>query len=79
MTPEAVIAPGSPLYTVLAQAAELGFTKLGAPAAFGGLGAAPATAHMVLEELSWGNAGLAGAIFLASYPQEPHWRPAIGS
>jgi alkylation response protein AidB-like acyl-CoA dehydrogenase len=70
MTPEAVIARGSPLYKVLTQAAELGFTKLRTPAAFGGLEAAPATAHMVLEELSWGNAGLAGAIFLASYPAE---------
>src|ERR1019366_7768637 len=68
MTPEAVIAPGSPLYRVLAQAAELGFTKLSAPAALGGLEASPATAHMVLEELSWGNVGLAGAIFLAPYP-----------
>lgn len=70
MTPEAVIARGSPLYRVLSQAAELGFTKLRTPVAFGGLEAAPATAHMVLEELSWGNAGLAGAIFLASYPAE---------
>jgi Acyl-CoA dehydrogenase, N-terminal domain len=48
MTPEAVIARGSPLYKVLTQAAELGFTKLRTPAAFGGLEAAPATAHMVL-------------------------------
>ncbi len=68
MTPEAVIAPGSPLYTVLAKAAALGFTRLQAPAALGGLEAAPATAHMVLEELSWGSAGLAAAISLASYP-----------
>lgn len=68
MTPEAAIAPGSPLYRVLTQAAELGFTKLNAPAALGGLEASPATAHMVLEELSWGNVGLAGAIFLAPYP-----------
>ena len=66
MTPEAAIAPDSPLYRVLAQAAELGFTKLGTPAALGGLEASPATAHMVLEELAWGNVGLAGAIFLAS-------------
>src|ERR1019366_6910186 len=70
MTPEAVIARGSPLYRVLAQAAELGFTKLSAPAALGGLEAAPATANMVLEELAWGSAGLAGAIFISSYPAE---------
>jgi len=70
MTPEAAIAKGSPLYKALAQASQLGFTKMRAPAAFGGLQAAPATEHIVLEELAWGNAGLAGVIFLASYPAQ---------
>jgi len=79
MTPEAVIARGSPLYKVLTQAAELGFTKLRTPAAFGGLEAAPATAHMVLEELSRGNAGLAGPFFSPPIQQRPRSRPATGS
>src|ERR1035437_9500671 len=75
MTPEAVIAPGSPLYRVLAQAAELGFTKLSAPAALGGLEASPATAHMVLGEMSdW-----PARFFSPPILPGPHSRPAIAS
>lgn len=70
MAPEAAIAKGSPLYRVLAQATQLGFTKMSAPAAFGGLAADPVAHHIVLEELAWGNAGLAGAIFLAPFPAQ---------
>ena len=68
MAPGEVIASGSPLYDVVAEAARLGFTRLGAPVALGGLEAAPATQHIVLEELAYGSAGLAGVIFLSPFP-----------
>jgi alkylation response protein AidB-like acyl-CoA dehydrogenase len=70
LAPEAVTAKGSPLFRVLAQAAELGFMRLGGPAVLGGLEAPPLTRHLVLEEFAAGNAGLAGVIFLASFPAE---------
>jgi alkylation response protein AidB-like acyl-CoA dehydrogenase len=68
MAPGEVIASGSPLYDALAQAARLGFTRLRAPLSLGGLEAAPATEHIVLEELAYGSAGLAGVIFLSPFP-----------
>jgi len=70
MTPEAVIAKGSPVYQVFRKAVELGFTKLSAPTELGGLAVTPVTSHLVLEELAWGSAGLTGVIFLASYPAD---------
>jgi alkylation response protein AidB-like acyl-CoA dehydrogenase len=68
MAPGELIASGSPPYDVVAQAARLGFTKLRAPVSLGGLAAAPVTEHIVLEELAYGNAGLAAVIFLAPFP-----------
>lgn len=66
LSPEGVVAPDSPLFRVIRQASELGYTRTTGPAELGGLGLAPATQHILLEELAWGNAGLAGVIFLSS-------------
>jgi alkylation response protein AidB-like acyl-CoA dehydrogenase len=65
MAAQQVVAPGSPLFDVIRRASELGYTRCGGPVELGGLGLDPATQHRILEELSWGNAGLAGVLFLA--------------
>jgi len=70
LTPEAVVAPGSSFFDVLRQAHELGFDRMSGPAELGGLAASPLTQHLVYEELSWGNAGLAGSILLSAFPPE---------
>jgi alkylation response protein AidB-like acyl-CoA dehydrogenase len=61
-----VVAPASALYDVLRQAADLGYTRLRAPVAVGGLETPPLTSYLVYEELAWGNLGLAAVIFLAA-------------
>ena len=66
LSPDEVAAPGSALYDVLRQAAELGYTRLRAPAMVGGLEAPALTSYLVYEELAWGNLGLAAVIFLAA-------------
>ncbi|MCP5067861.1 MAG: acyl-CoA/acyl-ACP dehydrogenase, partial [bacterium] len=66
MTPQEATAPDSPLFDVLRQAAELGFSRMNAPETTGGGKMTPRAAVLVNEELAWGNAGLAGAIALAS-------------
>jgi alkylation response protein AidB-like acyl-CoA dehydrogenase len=63
---DAVVAPGSALYGVLRQAADLGYTRLRAPAMVGGLGVSAETSYLVYEDLAWGNLGLAAVIFLAA-------------
>lgn len=58
MEPEEVIAAGSPLYTFLAKAYELGFHMGDFPEAFGGAGCTPLQAQIAGEELGWGSFGL---------------------
>ena len=70
MASEAVTASGSPLFGVLRHAHELGFDRMSGEPDQGGLGASPLTQHIVLEELSYGNAGLAGSILLSAFPPE---------
>jgi alkylation response protein AidB-like acyl-CoA dehydrogenase len=61
-----VVAPDSPLRRVLAQASELGYTRMAVPTELGGLGLAPLARFVVQEELSWGNVGVSAALFLAA-------------
>jgi alkylation response protein AidB-like acyl-CoA dehydrogenase len=68
MAPDAVIAPGSPFYSTLQQAHELGFDRMSGDPKQESPAASPVTQQIVLEELSWGNAGLAGAILLSGFP-----------
>ena len=70
MSPEAVVAPDSPFFSVMRQANELGFSRMSGPPELGGMGASPLAQHLVLEELTYGNVGLAGAIFLSPWPAE---------
>jgi len=70
MTPDDVVAVGSPLHAVMREASRLGYTRAGGPAALGGLELSPVAQHLVLEELACGSLGLAAAIFLAPTPAE---------
>ncbi len=66
MTADEVVAPASPLHEVFGQACALGYNRMLAPPELGGLGLDPVTRHLLLEELSWGNVGVAAVIFLSS-------------
>jgi alkylation response protein AidB-like acyl-CoA dehydrogenase len=66
--PAAVIAEGSPLWSVLRQAYRLGFHKAMIPAEIGGLGLDGLAQHLLLEELGWGSADLAIAIGVTGFP-----------
>ena len=55
LTPEEVIADGSPLYPFLKKSYELGYHKMLIPEAFGGMGLNPLQVHIVMEELAWGS------------------------
>ncbi len=65
---DAVVAPDSPLWGFLAQAYELGYHKAMLPEAVGGLGFTPLQGHLLMEELCWGNGGLAAVLLLAAWP-----------
>jgi acyl-CoA dehydrogenase len=66
MSPEEAIAPGSPYYTVLAKAAELGLD----PSFFEGFEPEVAIRleSIVGEELGWGDPGLAVSLSVAGFP-----------
>ncbi|MFO7963778.1 MAG: acyl-CoA dehydrogenase family protein [Desulfobacterales bacterium] len=68
MTAEAAVSEASPLWTFLRQAYELGYHRAAFPEDVGGLGCTPIQSHLFLEELFWGNAGLAACILLAAWP-----------
>lgn len=67
---EQVVSPASPLFRVIRQASELGYTRTGGPESLGGLGLSPTSQHLVLEELGWGSLGLSAVIFLCSTPAD---------
>jgi len=70
MSAQEVVAPASPLFRVLRQASELGYTRMTGPTELGGLGLSPLGSYLVLEELAWGSLGLTGACFLSSTPAD---------
>lgn len=70
LRPEQVIDPGSKLFSVLRQAGELGYTRQGGDPETGGMGLSPLTRYLVLEELAWGNVGLAAVIFFSTVPAD---------
>jgi alkylation response protein AidB-like acyl-CoA dehydrogenase len=59
------VGPDSPLRRVMAQATELGYTRLSVPVELGGLGLSPLGSYLVQEELAWGSVGV-GAVLLLS-------------
>jgi alkylation response protein AidB-like acyl-CoA dehydrogenase len=68
MTPEQVVADGSPLYTFLKKSYELGFHKADFPDAFGGAGGTPRQAAIVEEEMGWASFGLCITLGAAGMP-----------
>ena len=66
LPPAAVVAPDSPLFRALRQAAALGYTRLGGTPEIGGMGLSPMSRYLVLEQLAWGSLGITAVLFLAS-------------
>jgi len=66
MPSAAVVARGAPLFRVIRQAADLGYTRMGGTPDIGGMALSPLSRYLVLEELSWGSVGIAAVLFLAS-------------
>lgn len=68
LSPEEVIAPGSPLRRVFAQAYKLGYHLRAFPPELGGPGFAPMDAWVVGETMGWGNSGLSIGLGVTSMP-----------
>lgn len=68
MSAEEVIAEGSPLWSYLRQAYELGYHKVLLPEYYGGLGLNPLQINLVFEEMGWGSFGLALLTTVVCFP-----------
>ena len=68
LTPEQVIAGGSPLWDAFRKAYELGFHSSGLPEAFGGVNLSPLARHIYAEEMGWASADFAIALGVAPFP-----------
>jgi acyl-CoA dehydrogenase len=68
MEPEQAVAEGSPLFTFLQKAYELGFHIGDFPEALGGMGVSPRQAQIVDEEMGWGSFGLCIHLGAAGMP-----------
>ena len=68
MSPEEVVAAGSPLWTFLRKAYELGYHKILLPEVYGGLGLTPTQIHLINEELAWGSFGLSVLLGVCAFP-----------
>lgn len=62
------IADGSPFWTFLKKAYELGYHTIFLPEEYGGLGLTPKQMNLIFEELAWGGAGLASVIGATCVP-----------
>ncbi len=68
MTPEEAIAPDSPLWDFKKKAYELEYHSILVPESYGGMGLSPLQQFIVMEELSWGSAGLTIELAVAAFP-----------
>lgn len=68
MTPEQVIAKGSPFWTFMKKAYELGYHAILIPEAYGGMDLTSLQQAIIYEELAWGSVGLTIALGVASFP-----------
>lgn len=68
LTPEEVIADGSPLWEVFRRYRELGYHLRGMPEEFGGIALSPLAGHFISEEMGWGAGDLAISMGAASMP-----------
>lgn len=67
MTPEEVIAPGSPYWRIMKQMYELGYHTVLLPDEYGGLGLDPLANHIFWEEMAYGSVGLAVSLGCAGF------------
>lgn len=67
MTPEEVIAPGSPFWDFMKKAYKLKYHTILLPDTYGGLGATSLQQSIIIEELSWGSSGLTVQLGVASF------------
>jgi len=65
MSPEEVVAAGSPLWSFLEKAYGLGYHTILLPEEYGGLGLSPLQINLIFEEIAWGGGGL-GTLVAAS-------------
>jgi alkylation response protein AidB-like acyl-CoA dehydrogenase len=68
MDAQAAVAPGSPVYDLLAQAHREGYTRLTDSPQRGGIGLSHGSEYLVLEELARADAGLAALLMRAPLP-----------
>jgi len=68
MTPEQVIASGSPFWDFMKRAYELGYHTILIPESYGGMNLTPLQQQIIFEELCWGSAGLAVQLAVAAFP-----------
>jgi alkylation response protein AidB-like acyl-CoA dehydrogenase len=68
MDAQAAVAPGSPVYDLLAQAHREGYTRLTDSPQRGGIGLSHGAEYLVLEELARADAGLAALLITAPLP-----------
>ncbi|MEO6197937.1 MAG: acyl-CoA dehydrogenase family protein [Dehalococcoidia bacterium] len=68
LSPEQVIAKGSPLWDVFGKAYQLGYHTSGLPEALGGVKLSPLARHIHAEELGWASADFAIALGVAPFP-----------
>lgn len=68
LRPAEVIASGSPLWAAFQKAYQAGHHLRGFPPELGWPGLGPVEAHVVAEELGWGNAGLSIAMGVTAMP-----------
>ena len=68
MTPEQVIAKGSPFWVFMRKAYALGYHAILIPESYGGMDLTSLQQTLIYEELAWGSFGLAVALAVASFP-----------
>ncbi|HEY5639829.1 MAG TPA: acyl-CoA dehydrogenase family protein [Dehalococcoidia bacterium] len=68
LTPEEVIASGSPLWEVFRRYRELGYHLRGMPEELGGIALSPLAGHIFGEEMGWGAADLSVSMGAGSMP-----------
>ena len=68
MTPEEVIAPGSPLWDCLKKAYQMGLHTILIPDEYGGLGLSPLDVNIVSEEMGYGSCDLTIALGVCCFP-----------
>jgi alkylation response protein AidB-like acyl-CoA dehydrogenase len=68
MSPEDVIAEGSPLWTFLRKSYELGYHTILLPEAYGGQGLTPLQIAVIFEEIAWASGGLATLLGASCFP-----------